>query len=103
LGGAIFEEIQYSEDGQISGGNFLDYLLPSALEMPNIEVAHIETLSEQNPSQTKGLGEGGTIVAPAAVANAVDDALYNLGGGKITEIPLKPEYVLKTIKNTSAS
>jgi carbon-monoxide dehydrogenase large subunit len=64
-------------------------------------VAHIETLSEQNPSKTKGLGEGGTIVAPAAVANAIDDALLNSGGGKITEIPLKPEYVLKMIMKLS--
>lgn len=99
LGGAVYEEISYTEDGQINGGNFLDYLLPSAVETPNIEVEHIETLSEQNPSQTKGLGEGGTVVAPAAVANAVDDALRNLGGQTITEIPLKPEYVLKKIRS----
>ena len=98
LGGAIFEEISYTEDGQINGGNFLDYLLPSAVESPNIEVDHIETLSEQNPSQTKGLGEGGTVVAPAAIANAVDDALRNLGGKPITELPLKPEYILKMVR-----
>jgi carbon-monoxide dehydrogenase large subunit len=97
LGGAVFEEISYTVDGQIQGGNFLDYLLPSAVELPNIEVAHIETLSEQNPSHTKGLGEGGTIVAPAAVANAVEDALVSLGK-KITEIPLKPETVMKVIR-----
>jgi carbon-monoxide dehydrogenase large subunit len=101
LGGAIFEEVSYSPDGQVHGGNFMDYLLPSALESPNVEVHHIETLSEQNPSKTKGLGEGGTIVAPAAVANAIDDALFYSGGGKITEIPLKPEYVLRTIKKGS--
>ncbi len=98
LGGAIFEEISYTEDGQINGGNFLDYLLPSAVESPDIEVDHIETLSEQNPSQTKGLGEGGTVVAPAAIANAVDDALRNLGGKPITELPLKPEYILKMVR-----
>lgn len=97
LGGAIFEEIVYTDDGQINGGNFLDYLMPSAMEIPNIDVAHIETYSQQNPSQTKGLGEGGTIVAPAAVANAVDDALRPFGV-KITEIPLKPESVLKAIR-----
>jgi carbon-monoxide dehydrogenase large subunit len=101
LGGAIFEEIAYSEDGQVHGGSFMDYLLPSAIESPNIEVAHIETLSEQNPSQTKGLGEGGTIVAPAAVANALDDAILSLAGGKITEMPLKPEYILKIVKSKS--
>ncbi len=99
LGGAIFEEINYTEDGQINGGNFLDYLLPTAVESPNIEVSHIETFSEQNPSQTKGLGEGGTVVAPAAVANAVDDALTNLGGAAITDIPLKPEYILRKINH----
>ncbi len=98
LGGAIFEEIAYTDDGQINGGSFLDYLVPSAVESPNIEVEHIETFSEQNPSQTKGLGEGGTVVAPAAVANAVDDALRNIGGRTINEIPLKPEYVLKKIR-----
>jgi aerobic carbon-monoxide dehydrogenase large subunit len=102
LGGAIFEEISYTEDGQIKGGNFLDYLLPSAKELPNIEVSHLETFSEQNPSQTKGLGEGGTIVAPAAVANAVEDALLGLGEiKKITEIPLKPETILNVIKRRS--
>jgi carbon-monoxide dehydrogenase large subunit len=98
LGGAVFEEISYTEDGQIKGGNFLDYLLPSAKEVPNIEVAHLETYSEQNPSQTKGLGEGGTIVAPAAVANAVEDALAGLGERKITEIPLKPETIMNLMR-----
>ncbi len=100
LGGAIFEEISYTEDGQIRGGNFLDYLLPSAKEVPNIEVSHLETYSEQNPSQTKGLGEGGTIVAPAAVANAIEDALLALAGKKkkITEIPLKPETIFNVFR-----
>jgi len=102
LGGAIFEEISYTEDGQINGGSFLDYLLPSAVESPNIEVNHIETLSEQNPSHTKGLGEGGTVVAPAAVANAIDDAIMNLGGDFITETPLKPEFVLRKIRKTKS-
>jgi carbon-monoxide dehydrogenase large subunit len=97
LGGAVFEEISYTDDGQVKGANFLDYLLPSAVESPNIEVAHIETLSEQNPSRAKGLGEGGTIVAPAAIANAIEDALMPFGK-EITEIPLKPETVLKVIR-----
>jgi len=104
LGGAIFEEIAYSDEGQILGGNFLDYLLPSAVETPDIDVEHIETFSEQNPSGSKGLGEGGTIVAPAAVANAVDDALFHLAGaGTITQIPLKPEYVLKSIMSPKST
>lgn len=97
LGAAIFEEISYTDDGQVNGGTFLDYLMPTAVELPNIEVGHIETYSEQNPSKTKGMGEGGNIVAPAAVANAVEDALLPLGV-KITEIPLKPETILKAIR-----
>ncbi len=102
LGGAIFEEISYTEDGQLNGGSFLDYLLPSAVESPNIEVNHIETLSEQNPSHTKGLGEGGTVVAPAAVANAIDDAVMHMSGDFITETPLKPEFVLRKIRKTKS-
>ena len=97
LGGAIFEEIVYTDDGQINGGTFVDYLMPSAVEMPHIDVAHIETYSEQNPSKTKGLGEGGTIVAPAAVANAVDDALQPFST-RITELPLKPEKIMDAIR-----
>ena len=97
LGGAIFEEIVYTDDGQINGGTFVDYLMPSAVEMPHIDVAHIETYSEQNPSKTKGLGEGGTIVAPAAVANAVDDALQPFHT-RITELPLKPEKIMNAIR-----
>lgn len=95
VGAVLYEEISYSEDGQILGGNFLDYLLPSSLESPQLTIAHLETASEQNPAGTKGMGEGGTIVAPAAIANAVEDAILHLGnGGRIVSYPLKPERVL---------
>ena len=99
IGAALYEEISYNEDGQILGGNFLDYLLPSSVESPQVSISHIETVSEQNPAGTKGMGEGGTIVAPAAIVNAVDDALLHLkNGGKIVRYPLKPERVFEEIR-----
>ncbi|MDA4130610.1 MAG: xanthine dehydrogenase family protein molybdopterin-binding subunit [Thaumarchaeota archaeon] len=98
IGTALYEEISYSEEGQILGGNFLDYLLPTSVESPQISITHLETISEQNPAGTKGMGEGGTIVAPAAIANAVEDAILHLNAGSILDYPLKPERVLEEVK-----
>jgi carbon-monoxide dehydrogenase large subunit len=98
IGAALYEEIPYNKDGQILGGNFLDYLLPSSVESPEISISHLETIAEQNPAGTKGMGEGGTIVAPAAIANAVEDAILHLNSGKIVSYPMKPERVLEKIK-----
>ncbi len=104
MGAALFEETSYSEDGQVLGGNFLDYLLPSSVESPELSISHIETVSEQNPAGTKGMGEGGTIVAPATIANAIDDAILHLNkGGKIVGYPMKPERVLQEIGLSSVS
>ena len=99
FGTALYEEISYNDDGQIFGGNFLDYLLPSSVESPPVSISHIETVSDQNPAGTKGMGEGGTIVAPAVIANAVDDALFHLkNDGKIVSYPMKPERVFDEIR-----
>lgn len=96
LGGAMYEELVYDESGQLLNTTFMDYLIPSARETVNIEIEHIETPSP-NPGGFKGMGEGGAIAAPAALANAVEDALAPLGV-KITETPLKPEYIWRQIR-----
>lgn len=92
IGGAIYEELYYDENGQLLTSSFMDYLVPTSLELPSeIEIGHMETPSP-NPGGFKGMGEGGAIGAPPAVANAVEDALAQLGAA-ITDTPLKPEYV----------
>ena len=75
LGECLTEEAVYDEDGQLRSASLLDYSLPTAAEMPEIRTAFVETPSPFNPLGAKGIGEGGTIGALAAVANAVADAV----------------------------
>ena len=75
LGGALYESIEYDEQGQLLTGSFADYLLPTAAETPPIDVVHMETPTPLNPLGVKGLGEGGAIAPPVVIANAVTDAL----------------------------
>jgi len=95
FGGAVMEELVYNQDGQLLTSNFAEYLIPSALEMFDVELTHTVTPSP-NPGGFKGMGEGGAIGAPAAIANAVEDALHELGL-KVTDTPLKPDYILSRI------
>lgn len=89
---ALFEEITYDESGNISGGSFMDYLLPTAMETPNWETDKTVTPSPHHPFGAKGVGESATIGAPPAIANAVVDALAHLGVRHI-DIPITPEKV----------
>jgi aerobic carbon-monoxide dehydrogenase large subunit len=93
IGNALFERMIFSEDGQPLTSNYGEYLLPTALEMPNIEIHHIETPSPLNPLGVKGAGEGGTIPATAAVISAIEDALSERGIF-IGEHPISPERLL---------
>jgi len=79
IGNALLEEMVYDAAGQPLTTSYLDYLLPTAMEVPPIELGHHETPSPLNPEGIKGAGEGGTMPAPAAIANAVDDALAPFG------------------------
>jgi carbon-monoxide dehydrogenase large subunit len=96
VGGALFEDMVYDEQGQLLTGSFMDYLVPTAVELPPIETVHLEYPSPRNPLGAKGLGEGGAISPPAAIANAVEDALAPLGV-RITGTPLSPSMVLALI------
>jgi carbon-monoxide dehydrogenase large subunit len=95
IGGALYEEMAYDDDGNPLATTFLDYLLPTAVEVPDIEHGHIETPSAALGGY-KGMGEGGAIASPAAVANAVNDALAGLGA-VAEEFPITPVRVLAAI------
>src|SRR5207244_10927972 len=79
IGGVLCEEMVYDREGQPLSGTFMDYAMPQATQAPTFVLDHIENLSTRNPLGVKGLGEGGAIAPPAAIANAVEDALRPLG------------------------
>lgn len=89
IGGAFFERLVYDEEGQPLSATFMDYLIPTAAEIPTIVVDHVETPSPLNPLGVKGAGEAGVIPVPALFASAIDDALSSFGV-RITEMPLHP-------------
>ena len=95
---ALMEEISYDEAGNIQGGSFMDYLVPTAMETPKWETGHTVTPSPHHPLGAKGVGESATVGAPPAIANAVVDALAHLGVRHI-DIPITPEKVWRILKD----
>ncbi len=102
VGPALYEEISYDEDGNISGGSFLDYYVPTALECPNWETDKTVTPSPHHPFGAKGVGESATVGAPPAIANAVVDALSHLGVTHL-DIPITPEKVWQLLRQKGAA
>ena len=96
LGGALFEEFVYDRQGQLLTGSLMDYALPRADDSPNVQLVHQESPSPRNPLGVKGLGEGGAIAPPAAIANAVCDALATFKT-EINATPVKPEHIVRAI------
>jgi carbon-monoxide dehydrogenase large subunit len=101
LGTALYEEIPYDENAQPLASTFLDYMLPGATEVPDVRVLHMESPSPHTRLGIKGLGEGGAIAPPAAVVNAVNDALKGLGA-RIEETPVTPERVVDAVLRARA-
>jgi carbon-monoxide dehydrogenase large subunit len=97
IGNALLEEIVYDETGNILSTTLADYLPPTAHEIPAIELHHMETPSTQSITKAKGLGEGGGIGAPAAVINAINDALSPFGVS-IDEMPATPQRIRAAIR-----
>ena len=97
LGGALYEELVYAEDGQLLTGTFMDYLVPTASEAPTIDIAHVVSPSPLTPLGSKGLGESSSMTVPAVIANAVSDALGPLGI-RITELPMTPTRLYELIQ-----
>jgi carbon-monoxide dehydrogenase large subunit len=101
IGAALYEEVIHDERGQITTGSLVDYLVPSACEIPPMQVVHLESESPTTLGGFRGMGEGGTIGAPAAVANAIADALAPLGI-EINELPATPERLFRLIEAARA-
>jgi aerobic carbon-monoxide dehydrogenase large subunit len=97
IGAALYEEIIYDKQGQINTASLVDYLVPSACEIPAIRVVHLESTSPTTLGGFRGMGEGGTIGAPAAIANALTDALSPLGI-EINELSVTPERLFRLIE-----
>ena len=102
LGGALMEELAYDPSGQLVASSLMDYALPSARDVPEVEIVHLQTPTPLNPLGIKGLGEGGAIAAHAAVANAVADALAQ-GNARLTHTPLRAELVHALAQRASTS
>jgi 2-furoyl-CoA dehydrogenase large subunit len=98
LGGALYEELKYDDDGQFLTGTFMDYLVPTATEAPaHIDIAHVVSPSPLTPLGSKGLGESSSMTVPAVIANAVSDALRPVGV-RISQLPMTPSALWEMIR-----
>lgn len=96
IGGALYEECVYDGEGQLLNANMADYLVPMAAEMPDMIIGHVETPTRESLLGAKGAGEAGTAGAPAAIMNAINDALRPLGA-RVTQMPFTPERILTAL------
>ncbi len=101
IGNAFYEQLVYDGQGQLLNASFMDYLLPTASDVPRVEMAHLETPSPFNSLGLKGVGEAGCIPTGALFAQAVEDALADYGI-EICEIPLSPNRLYELIHETRA-
>jgi len=97
IGAALFEHCLYDERGQMLNGNMADYLVPMAMEMPDIECGHVVSPTADSELGAKGAGEAGTAGAPASVMNAINDALRPLGARPLTDMPFTPDKILRAL------
>jgi carbon-monoxide dehydrogenase large subunit len=97
IANALYEKVIYDDQGNVLTGSLADYPVPTTAEIPSIQIHHLETLTEASVTGAKGVGEGGTIGAPAAVLNAVSDALAPFGIG-IFEMPITPQRISQLLR-----
>ncbi len=102
IGGALYEELAYNAEGQFLAATFMDYLVPSAPEVPTLDIGHVVSPSPITTLGSKGCGESSTMTAPAAIGNAVADALRPLGVS-VTELPLTPDRVFRLLRQAKAT
>ncbi len=101
IGTALYEEMPFDASGQPLASTFADYLLPGPTEVPAVRILHMETPSPYTEFGVKGIGEGGAIAPPAAITNAVNDALRPLGAAELLRSPLTPRRVLAAIASAT--
>jgi carbon-monoxide dehydrogenase large subunit len=101
LGGILCEGIAYDESGQLLSGSLMDYALPTSTDIPAMQVVHLHSPSPLNPLGVKGVGEGGAVAPPAAIANAVCDALAPFGV-EVNATPVRPEQLVRAAASTAA-
>ena len=97
IGGALYEEFRYDDNGQLTNASFMDYLCPTATESPTMSIDHLETPSPFSLLGAKGVGEGSSMSAPAALANAIADAVEPLGVS-ISALPITPDTLFSAVQ-----
>jgi carbon-monoxide dehydrogenase large subunit len=97
LGGALSENLAYNPEGQLLAGSLLDYALPRASDSPSMQLLHQRWPSPLNPLGVKGVGEGGAVAPPAAIANAISDALADFGV-ELNATPITAEHIVRTAR-----
>jgi CO/xanthine dehydrogenase Mo-binding subunit len=102
IGSALLEEVRYDDSGQLRAGTYMDYLLPTATDVPSMTIDHLETLSPLNPLGMKGVGESGALPVPAVLASAIEDAL-GPKGGRVTRMPLGPSRLMELLPPETGS
>ena len=102
VGGALYEQFVYDANGTLTTASFMDYLMPTASEMPRVELHMMETPSPLHPFGAKGTAEGSYMTAPAAIASAVEDALAPFGV-RIDQVPLTLTYLHTLLRSGTAT
>jgi aerobic carbon-monoxide dehydrogenase large subunit len=100
IAAALYEDLPFTAEGQPQATSLMDYLVPTAAEIPAVEIVHLETPSEFSETGAKGMGEGGTMGAPACVATAVADAVAHLGI-EIDRLPIRPDHLLAALRSAA--
>jgi carbon-monoxide dehydrogenase large subunit len=100
IGNALLEEIVYDDAGNMVTATLADFLLPTCREIPSMEISHLVTLSNATVTKSKGLGEGGAVGAPAAILNAINDALSPFDV-RINEIPATPQRIRAALRQAT--
>jgi carbon-monoxide dehydrogenase large subunit len=98
LGGILLEDIAYDSEGQLLVGSLADYMVPTASDVPDMVLIHQHSPSPLNPLGVKGVGEGGAVAPPAAIANAIADALAPFRA-EFNTTPIKPEQIVQAVRN----
>jgi carbon-monoxide dehydrogenase large subunit len=103
IGGGFYERLVYDDSAQLLTGSYMDYLIPTAVEIPHMDVVHVESRSPHNPLGVKGVGEAGTIPVAALLAAAIEDALRPFDVRLMTMPIAGPDAIRTAIRNAAAA